>query len=68
LKQNFPNPFNPATSIQYRLSTKQFVTLKVFDVLGREIATLVNEEKDPGSMKLSSPPKADTLPVFICTS
>jgi hypothetical protein len=52
LNQNFPNPFNPATIIQYTLSTKQFVTLKVFDVLGREIVTLVNGEKDPGQYEV----------------
>ena len=48
LFQNYPNPFNPVTSIQYVVSSRQFVTLKVYDVLGNEIATLVNEEKQPG--------------------
>jgi hypothetical protein len=45
LSQNFPNPFNPRTSIQYAISSRQFVSLKFYDVLGNEIATLVNEEK-----------------------
>ena len=45
LQQNYPNPFNPSTSIQYAISSTQFVTLKVYDLLGREVATLVNEEK-----------------------
>jgi len=49
LKQNYPNPFNPSTSIQYAISSTQFVTLKVYDLLGREVATLVNEEKPAGS-------------------
>jgi endonuclease/exonuclease/phosphatase family metal-dependent hydrolase len=44
LEQNFPNPFNPTTSIQYEVGSQQFVSLKVYDVLGNEIATLVNEE------------------------
>lgn len=48
LHQNFPNPFNPTTSLQYAIGSRQFVTLKVYDLLGREIATLVNEEKLPG--------------------
>ena len=48
LAQNYPNPFNPSTSIQYAISSRQFVSLKVYDVLGNEIATLVNEEKDRG--------------------
>jgi len=49
LQQNFPNPFNPSTSIQYAISSRQFVSLKVYDVLGNEIATLINEEKPAGS-------------------
>jgi photosystem II stability/assembly factor-like uncharacterized protein len=48
LEQNYPNPFNPSTSIQYAIISRQFVQLKVYDVLGNEIATLVNEEKAPG--------------------
>ncbi|MFA6597452.1 MAG: LamG-like jellyroll fold domain-containing protein [Ignavibacteriaceae bacterium] len=48
LKQNYPNPFNPTTSIQYAVGGTQFVSLKVYDVLGNEVATLVNEEKQPG--------------------
>jgi len=45
LYQNYPNPFNPSTSIQYAVGSRQFVSLKVYDMLGKEIATLVNEEK-----------------------
>lgn len=48
LKQNYPNPFNPSTSIKYAISSRQFVTLKVYNILGDEIATLVNEEKPSG--------------------
>jgi hypothetical protein len=48
LFQNYPNPFNPSTSIQYSVSDMQFVSLKVYDILGNEIATLVSEEKTSG--------------------
>jgi hypothetical protein len=42
LLQNYPNPFNPSTSIQYEVGNRQFVQLKVYDILGNEVATLVN--------------------------
>jgi hypothetical protein len=48
LKQNHPNPFNPTTSIQYAVSSMQFVSLKVYDILGNEITTLVDEYKPAG--------------------
>lgn len=48
LFQNYPNPFNPTTTIQYSISSMQFVKLKIYDMLGREVATLVNEEKPAG--------------------
>jgi aminopeptidase N len=48
LEQNYPNPFNPTTNIKFQISSTSFVSLKVFDVLGREVATLVNEEMKPG--------------------
>ena len=48
LAQNYPNPFNPSTTLRYSIPKQTFVTLKVFDILGREIETLVNEEKLAG--------------------
>lgn len=52
LEQNYPNPFNPSTTIQYGISNRQFVTLKVYDLIGKEIATLVNEFKPAGSYEV----------------
>jgi hypothetical protein len=52
LLQNYPNPFNPTTIIMYRLSSRGFVSLKVFDELGREVATLVNETQDAGQKQI----------------
>ncbi|MBA4313035.1 MAG: hypothetical protein C0417_10445 [Chlorobiaceae bacterium] len=53
LAQNHPNPFNPVTNFEFRISDFGFVTLRVFDMLGREVATLVNEVKQPGVYKVS---------------
>ena len=47
--QNYPNPFNPVTNFQFSIVNRQLAILKVYDVLGREVATLVNEVKQPGT-------------------
>jgi hypothetical protein len=58
LEQNYPNPFNPSTVISYKLSTAAHVSLKVYDMLGREVATLVNEFQQPGSYNFQFIPGA----------
>ena len=52
LSQNYPNPFNPNTKIDYAIPKKGFVSLKIYDVLGREVKTLVNENKTPGNYSI----------------
>ncbi|MGE5845481.1 MAG: T9SS type A sorting domain-containing protein, partial [Ignavibacteria bacterium] len=52
ISQNYPNPFNPNTKIEYSVQEPSKVTIKVFDLLGREIATLVDEEKSAGNYKV----------------
>ena len=49
LQQNYPNPFNPITTINYSISQASFVTIKVYDVLGKEVATIVNGNKPVGN-------------------
>jgi glucose/arabinose dehydrogenase len=53
LSQNYPNPFNPNTTIKYETPKQSFVILKIFDVLGNELASLVNENKQQGSYEVS---------------
>lgn len=53
LAQNFPNPFNPVTTIQYSVPQRSIVSLKVYDILGSEVAELVNEEKERGVYSVS---------------
>jgi hypothetical protein len=52
LFQNYPNPFNPVTTIRYTLPKSEFVTLKIYDILGREVAVLVNERQTAGSYSI----------------
>jgi hypothetical protein len=60
LEQNFPNPFNPSTKIQYAIGSRQLVTLKIYDILGNEIATLVNEEKPAGRYEVEFTPSSSS--------
>lgn len=61
LFQNYPNPFNPSTIIKYAIGSRQYVTLKIIDILGREVATLVNEMKEAGVYSSEFSPDASGL-------
>ena len=56
LNQNYPNPFNPSTTISYQVRSLSYVVLKIYNVLGKEIGTLVNEEKYPGTYNVKFDP------------
>jgi hypothetical protein len=53
LSQNYPNPFNPTTTIEYQISEAGFVSLKLYDVLGNEIETLVNKQQLSGKYEIT---------------
>ena len=60
LEQNYPNPFNPATHFEFSVADMRFVTLKIYDVLGKEVATLLNATMNPGTYSI--PWNAGSLP------
>ena len=66
LHQNYPNPFNPKTNIRFRIAEFGFVSLKVFDVLGNEIATLVNEDKPAGEYEITFDATGLTSGIYFC--
>jgi len=66
LNQNYPNPFNPSTTIKYQIPELNFVAIKVYDVLGNEIATLVSEEKPMGSYEVEFDANRLTSGVYFC--
>jgi len=65
LAQNYPNPFNPTTTIQYSIPQHSNVTIKVYDILGNEVATLVNEEKPVGSYEVTFDASALTSGIYF---
>jgi len=66
LEQNYPNPFNPTTAISFQLPVLSKVSLKIFDVLGREVMTLVNEEEPAGSYEVQWNAEKMTTGIYFC--
>ena len=66
LNQNFPNPFNPTTTISYSLSKKSFITLKIFDLLGKEIDLLVSENQQEGKYSLEWNASKYASGIYFC--
>jgi len=66
LLQNHPNPFNPTTKISYQIPERSFVTVKVFDALGKEIETLVNEEKHIGNFEVEFDGTGLSSGIYFC--
>jgi hypothetical protein len=67
LNQNYPNPFNPTTRIKYSVPQSSNVVLKVFDILGNEIETLVNEEKSIGIYEVQFDARGISSGVYFYT-
>ncbi|HUI29683.1 MAG TPA: T9SS type A sorting domain-containing protein [Candidatus Acidoferrales bacterium] len=66
LSQNYPNPFNPSTTISYQIPEMSHVTMKIFDVLGREVATIVDERKMPGTYEVKFDGSRFASGVYFC--
>ena len=66
LFQNYPNPFNPLTTISYQISKQSFVTLKVYDVLGKEVVTLVHAVQPPGMHSLQWDAEDFSSGIYFC--
>ncbi|HPN38547.1 MAG TPA: T9SS type A sorting domain-containing protein [Melioribacteraceae bacterium] len=65
LEQNYPNPFNPSTTINYQIQNESLVTIKVYDILGKEVTTLVNENKAAGKYSVSFDAKNLSSGVYL---
>jgi hypothetical protein len=65
LEQNYPNPFNPSTTINFSVQENTIVSLKIYDVLGSEVTTLINEEKPAGDYKINFNAAAYTSGIYF---
>jgi hypothetical protein len=67
LRQNYPNPFNPTTTIQFDVPKAGWTTVKVYDILGKEVATLVNEQTNPGTYRVVMDGSHLATGIYVCT-
>jgi Secretion system C-terminal sorting domain len=65
LEQNYPNPFNPSTMIDYSIKNDGMVTIKIYDILGREVKTLIDEYKPAGNYKVNFDASSLTSGVYL---
>jgi len=67
LYQNFPNPFNPTTIMKFEIPLDSYVTLRVYDILGNEITTLINEEKTTGAYEVNFDARSFSSGIYFYT-
>src|SRR5690606_23425938 len=67
LSQNYPNPFNSLTNIIYTLSSSSFVQIKIYDILGREVETIVSKQQDKGEFNITWQPRNLASGIYIYT-
>ena len=66
VQQNYPNPFNPTTNIQFSIPKTEFVTLRIYNLLGQEVATLVSEKLKPGNYTYTWNAGSLASGVYLC--
>ena len=66
LYQNYPNPFNPRTSIEYRVGSRENVRLKIYDVVGKEVATIIDNVMQAGTYAVSWDASAVSTGIYFC--
>jgi len=67
LEQNYPNPFNPSTKISYSIAQRSRVSLKIYDIMGREIETLIDKEQEKGVYEINYTPKNLSSGIYFYT-
>jgi hypothetical protein len=66
LRQNYPNPFNPSTTIEYTIPENSRVSIKVYDILGKEVAALIDKQQNPGTYIVIWDAKSASSGIYFC--